>query len=102
MTNYLSLSAIALALSVTAVADANAWSRNATVSGPYRSATVHGSGSCYNGVCTRQITRTGPNGYSATRSGSVYCDPNTGSCSGHSTVTGPYGGTINRQGTVSR
>lgn len=102
MTRYLSLSAIALTLSMTAIADANAWNRNATVSGPYRSATIHGSGSCANGACSRQVTRTGPNGYSASRSGTVSCDPNTGSCSGHSTVTGRYGGTITRQGTVSR
>jgi len=96
MTRFLSLSAIALVLSAATVADANAWNRNATVSGPYRSATVQGSGSCANGACSRQVTRTGPNGYSATRSGAVSCDPATGSCSGHSTVTGPYGGTIYR------
>jgi hypothetical protein len=59
------------ALSVAAIADANAWTRSATVTGPRGTSTVQGSGSCANGSCSRSVTRTGPYGGSVTRTGTV-------------------------------
>jgi hypothetical protein len=59
------------ALSVAAVADANAWTRSGTVTGPRGTSTIQGSGGCANGTCSRSVTRTGPYGNSVTRTGSV-------------------------------
>ncbi|MBK5950806.1 hypothetical protein CH339_02440 [Rhodobium orientis] len=85
-----------------AAADANAWERHGTASGWRGTARVDAQGGCYNGTCSRNITRYGPYGGSMHRSGSVTCNPNTQSCTGHRTTTGPNGGTVTRHGTVYR
>jgi uncharacterized low-complexity protein len=59
------------ALSVAAIADANAWTRSAAVTGPRGTSTFQGSGSCANGACTRSATRTGPAGNTYTRQGTI-------------------------------
>ena len=59
------------ALSVAAAADANAWTRTATGSGPRGTSSVTATGSCANGSCTRNVTRTGPAGSTYTRTGTV-------------------------------
>jgi hypothetical protein len=100
MTKLIALSTLAAALSVGAAADANAWTRSGTVTGPRGTSTVQGSGSCSGGTCSRSVTRTGPNGNSVTRQGSASCAG--GVCTGSSTTTGPNGNTVYRQGTVSR
>lgn len=64
-------SAVALALSVAAAADANAWSRSATSSGPRGTSSVSANGSCGNGSCTRNVSRTGPAGNTYSRTGTV-------------------------------
>jgi uncharacterized low-complexity protein len=62
MKNLLLASAIVGALSVAAVADANAWTRSGTTTGPRGTSSVSVTGSCANGSCTRSATRTGPAG----------------------------------------
>ena len=100
MTKLIALSALAAALSVGAAADANAWTRSGTVTGPRGTSSVQAQGSCAGGSCSRSVTRTGPNGNSVTRQGSASCAG--GVCTGSSTTTGPAGNTIYRQGSVSR
>lgn len=100
MKKLMTMSALAAVLSMAAVADANAWSRNGTITSWRGTATVSGSGACEDGTCSRQITRTGPYGNSMSREGSVTCAG--GTCSGSRTTTGPRGNTVIREGTVSR
>lgn len=83
------------------VADANAFSRNGSVTGPYgRTGSVSASGGCSDGMCSRTVKRTGPYGGSVSRSGSASCS--SGACSGTRTTTGPNGGVIVRNGSISR
>lgn len=91
---------LGVAISAMTVADAYAWTRDAHVYGWRGSSSVHASGSCSNGSCSRDITRTGPYGNSVSRQGSASCS--NGSCSGTRTTTGPNGGTVTRDGTVTR
>jgi len=66
------MSAVISALSVAAVADANAWTRSASSTGPRGgTSSLQASGSCANGTCSRSATRTGPAGNSYTRQGSI-------------------------------
>jgi len=65
-------SAIIGTLSIAAAADANAWTRYGTHTGPRGTSTVHVSGSCAYGSCTRSVTRTGPAGNTYTRTGTIY------------------------------
>ena len=100
MTRFIALSALATALIIGAAADANAWTRAGSVTGPRGTSSVQGSGSCAGGTCSRSITRTGPYGNSVTRQGTVSCAG--GVCTGSRQTTGPNGQTIYRQGTVTR
>ena len=59
------------ALSVAAIADANAWTRSRTATGPRGSSSVSVTGGCASGTCTRSATRTGPAGNTYTRQGSI-------------------------------
>ena len=100
MKKLLTTFALAAAMGTVATADASAWTRNGSVTGWRGTATVYGSGSCANGTCSRQVTRTGPYGHSANRQGTVSCA--NGTCTGSRTTTGPRGYTVTRQGSVSR
>lgn len=100
MKKLLTMSVLAGVLSVAVVADANAWTRSRSVSGWRGTASVNASGSCANGTCSRQITRTGPYGNSVSRQGAVSCGG--GVCTGSRTTTGPNGNSVTREGTVSR
>lgn len=100
MTKLIVYSAVAAALSIGVAADANAWTRSGTATGWRGTSSVNASGSCANGSCSRQITRTGPYGNSVTRQGTASCA--NGTCSGTRTTTGPNGGTVTRQGSISR
>ncbi len=93
-------SAFAAILALATVADASAYTRSGSVSGPRGVSTVNGSGSCSGGSCSRSVVRTGPAGNSYTRSGSASCSG--GTCSGSATSTGPRGYSRTRQGSVSR
>ena len=65
------MSALAGTLTVAAAADASAWTRSGTASGPRGTSSFQASGSCANGSCSRTATRTGPAGNSYTRQGTV-------------------------------
>lgn len=70
MKKLLTMAALAGSLSVATMAEANAWTRSGTVTGPNgNSVTRSGSGGCAGGVCTGTRTTTGPRGNSVTRSG---------------------------------
>ena len=100
MRKNLTIALMSSMLAIAVASEANAWTRSGTVTGPRGTSSVQASGSCANGSCSRQITRTNPYGQTSTRSGSAVCA--NGVCSGSSTTTGPYGGTVTRQGTISR
>ncbi len=100
MNRFIALSALAAALIIGTAADANAWTRAGSASGPRGTSSVQATGSCANGTCSRSITRTGPYGNSVTRQGTVSCAG--GVCTGSRQTTGPNGQTIYRQGTVTR
>jgi hypothetical protein len=70
------------------------------VTGARGTATVTASGSCAYGVCTRQVTRTGPRGYSATRQGTASCAG--GVCTTSSVATGPRGRSVYRSSVIYR
>jgi hypothetical protein len=65
------MSALAGALTVAAVADASAWTRSGTATGPRGTSSFQASGSCANGSCSRTATRTGPAGNTYTRQSTV-------------------------------
>jgi uncharacterized low-complexity protein len=71
MKKFFLTSAVIGALSVAAVADANAWTRSASSSGPRGTSSLSASGSCANGSCSRTATRTAPAGNTYTRQGSI-------------------------------
>lgn len=71
MNKFFLTSLVIGALSVAAAADANAWTRSATASGPRGTSTVTATGGCANGNCSRNVTRTGPAGNTYTRTGTV-------------------------------
>jgi hypothetical protein len=71
MKTFFLTSAVVAALSVAAVADASAWTRSATGSGPRGTSSVTATGGCANGSCSRNVTRTGPAGNTYTRTGTV-------------------------------
>ncbi|MGH6939256.1 hypothetical protein [Hypericibacter sp.] len=100
MRKLLAITAIAGAVTLGAAADADAWTRNSTVTGPRGTTTIQGSGSCANHSCSRNVVRTGPTGNVTTLQGSASCAG--GSCAGTRTTSFPNGGTVTRQSTVSR
>ena len=89
-------------LALLSVVEANAFTRNGSVSTPRGTASVSASGGCGGGTCSRSVQRTGPYSGSFSRSGSASCNATTGVCAGSSTVTGPNGGTVTRSGSISR
>jgi hypothetical protein len=78
MNKLFAFSALAAIFAASAAADANAWSRSGSFTGPRGTSSVHAQGSCSGGTCNRTITRTGPYGGSVTHSGSTSCA--NGSC----------------------
>jgi hypothetical protein len=87
--------ALASILVLGAVADASAYTRSSSTTGP-RGNTVGstGTGSCTGGACVSNQTVTGPRGQSGTRSGTTTCAD--GKCQGGATYTGPGGNTVKR------
>ncbi len=71
MKNLFLTSAIIGALSIAAVAEASAWTRSASGTGPRGTSSVSVTGGCANGSCTRNATRTGPAGNTYSRTGTV-------------------------------
>jgi len=62
MKKILAIFAIAGALSVAVVADADAGSRSGSITGPRGTTTFSGSRSCSGGTCSGSGTATGPRG----------------------------------------
>jgi hypothetical protein len=100
MTKTLTAGLLAGTFALLSVGQANAWTRDGSISGPRGTASVHANGGCTGGSCSRSINRTGPDGYSMSRSGSVSCDG--GYCNGSRTTTGPRGNTVTRSGSFHR
>jgi hypothetical protein len=96
----LTASSLAVMLSFATAADANAWTRATTVTGPRGTSTVTASGACANGVCNRQVTRTGPYGNTASRQSSAQCAG--GVCTTSSVATGPRGRSVYRSSVIYR
>jgi len=72
MKKLILMSALAGALIVGAAADASAWTRSGTSTGPRGgTSNFQASGSCANGSCSRTATRTGPAGNTYTRQSTV-------------------------------
>jgi hypothetical protein len=71
MKKFVLLSALAGTLSLTAIAEASAWTRSASSNGPRGTSSLYVSGGCANGTCSRTATRTGPAGNTYTRQGTV-------------------------------
>jgi hypothetical protein len=69
MKKLIAMSTLAGALSI--AADASAWTRSGTTTGPRGTSSVQASGSCANGSCSRTVTRTSPYGNTYTRQGTV-------------------------------
>jgi hypothetical protein len=100
MKTALCSTALAGLLVVGAAADANAWTRQGSVTTARGTYYSHGSGGCAAGTCSRSATVTGPYGGTYTRQGSVTrTAPGQYQYSG--TATGPRGGTVTRNGTVT-
>jgi len=73
-----------------------------TFTGPQgQTATRSGSATCEGGTCTRSGTATGPQGQTATRQRSV-TRAAPGQWSGQGSTTGPRGGAATRSGSVQR
>ena len=80
---------------------ASALDAQSAVTGPQgQTATRSGTASCEGGNCTRSGTATGPQGQTATRSGTANCEG--GNCTRSGTATGPQGQTVTRNRSVTR
>lgn len=71
MKKLIAMSTLAGALSIAAAADASAWTRSATSTGPRGTSSMQASGSCSNGTCSRSATRTGRAGNTYTRQSTI-------------------------------
>lgn len=71
MKKLIAMSTLAGALSIASAADASAWTRSATFTGPRGTSSVQATGSCANGSCSRSVTRTGPAGNTYNRQSTV-------------------------------
>ncbi len=100
MTKFIAISALTAALSIAAAANANAWTRSGSFTGPRGTTTYGGSGGCSGGSCSWQGGGTGPAGGSWSRSGTGSCADGTCNTSGQG--TGPRGGSYNYSGSFSR
>ncbi len=82
-------------------ADADAWERRSTITGPAgNSAHVEAYGSRGGGTWSRNRTITGPNGNTATLGATGSCSG--GECNINRSRTGPAGNTVNRSTTIRR
>lgn len=100
MMKAISAAVLAGTFVLVAATEANAWSRERSVSGSNGTASMQASGGCSGGTCSRNVSHTGPNGKSYSRSRTLTCQQG-GSCSGSAVTTGSNGNTVTRQGSVS-
>lgn len=79
-----------------------AWEAQRNVTGPQgQTATRSGSANCADGTCTRTGTATGPQGRTATRNRTL-TETAPGQFSAQGSATGRFGGTATRSGTFQR
>ncbi len=100
MSKTIAIPALIAILAAGIAADASAWQRQGSLTGPRGTSTVDATGSCADRACSRSVTKTNPYGNSATRQGNGSCA--NGSCSGTRTTTGQNGRSWTRQGSISR
>ena len=101
MRTLLTASALTAAMTIGMIADAMAWERKGSRTGPRGgTSSVEAFGNCSGGSCSRSIMRTGPKGYTATRDSNASCSG--GSCTGTRTTTLPSGETFTREGSFTR
>jgi len=100
MKKLATVAGLATLLSFAVAADANAWTRSGSATGPRGTTNYGGSGSCAGGSCSWQGGGTGPAGRSWSRSGTGSCSG--GSCTVNSSGTGPRGYGYSRTTTYSR
>ncbi len=100
MTKSIGTLLLVTALTTAAAADAHAWTRSGSVTGPRGTTTFGRSGSCSGGTCSWQAGGTGPAGNSWSRSGSASCSG--GSCTRQGQGTGPRGYSYSYSRTVIR
>jgi hypothetical protein len=100
MKKMLAISVMATALSIAAVASAEAGYRSGSVTGPRGTTTFSGSRSCSGGSCSSQGSITGPYGGTISRQATRSCAG--GTCTGSGSITGPRGGTVSYTGSVTR
>jgi hypothetical protein len=92
--------AIAAVFSLATVTGAQAFTRNVSGSTPYGNYSASASANCVNGVCSRNVVRTGPNGGTYNHSGTATCA--NGTCTYNGMTTDRNGNVYSRQGTISR
>jgi len=100
MTRLIAISTLVAAISIASIADASAWTRNGSFSGPRGTTNYGGSGSCSGGSCSSTRGGTGPAGRSWSGQSSSSCSG--GSCTHSGSGTGPAGNSYNHTGSVSR
>jgi hypothetical protein len=101
MKTMMSLAAAACVLTL-AAADANAWQRNTTSTGPNgNSRSVESSGGCSGGTCGYSRSVTGPMGNTRTRSRTVTDQGDGVSWDRERSVNGPNGNTVTYGGSGS-
>jgi hypothetical protein len=98
----LQLAALTAVLSIATAAEASAFSRSVSATGPNGGTYTHqGSGGCSGGSCSLNSSTTGPNGLTSSHSATATRNGN-GTVSVNGTGTGPYGGSYDRSVTYGR
>ncbi|MEL6217348.1 MAG: hypothetical protein AAFR79_02600 [Pseudomonadota bacterium] len=100
MIKTIAIPALVAGLVAAAATDASAWERKGSFTGVRGTSTVDASGNCAGRACSRNVTKTGPYGHSASRQGSGSCA--NGTCSGSRTTSGSNGRSWTREGSISR
>ena len=101
MNTHCATAALAGLLLAGTIAEASAWTRQATVTTARGTYTVNSAGGCAGGTCSGTRTVTGPYGGTVIRGGSItQTAPGQYQYSG--AVTGPYGRTVTRSGTITK
>jgi len=101
MTKLLTFAILAagLCLATLGPAEARTIAHAGSITGPRGTTTFAGERTCSGGSCSSSGSVTGPNGKTASRTGSTSCA--NGTCSSTATVTGPNGASATRNGSTT-